>query len=1188
MKKFIHLLSLRSGKWKKCVRIMKLTTVLLLATFLQLNANVFSQNGRVAINESGISLEELLWKIQSETEFVFVFSENQVSEFKNLSVNLEGDLEDVLELILKDKGLTFEKKDDVFILKKMPQPIIQTTPKSENVIITGKVVDDDNLGIPGANVLLQGSVRGTITDMDGNYSLSIPKGGGTIVVSFIGMETAIVPFTNETVINITLTSAINNLDDIVVTGYQSISRERATGSFSKLNTETIETTRLVDIGKVIEGRIPGLQGGILRGATSMNGMTTPLYVIDGFPVENTRFNSSGGIEENLPDLNIEDIESITVLKDAAATSIYGARAANGVVVIVTKKASKGKASISFSSNFTVSPFNYYTGNFTNSDDIVELEREWASGNPKLQATDGSATDYSSSLLSNGVFTSLGMKALLNSYAGNISESEMNSQLDKLSGMGYKYYNDVEKYAKQNPFYQQYNLNIGSGTDKNSFNASVTYKNNRFEDINTKDQSVGINLRNSTKVSEWLTVDLGTYMMYKKGNTQTYSALSPGFTYQPYNSLVDEDGNPYVSTAESRLSESTLNTIDTYGLYNMDITPLDELDYSIKKSKNFSNRAYAKLKLNFTEWLKYYAMFQYEYATDRMHQLKDEESYTVRSLVNNMASVSSSGATVFNLPYGNIYTTANQFSNSYNFRQQVDIHKIFQEKHDLTIIAGTEIRHAKLEYTDNTLYNYDPDMLTFSPVDQKTLISGGGSILGGYMYASNFAQQRELVNRFVSVYGNAGYTFNDRYTATGSLRWDRSNLWGTDKKYQNKPTWSAGASWNINKENFFNLDWINMLKLRFSYGIGGNIAKDSAPYMTAVYYSNTNVGGTFGYVSSRPNPQLSWEKTATTNIGIDFSVLNQRLNGTIEVYKKKGSDLLANSQGVPTEGWGYSTYTINNGGMTNKGVELSLSGAIIKHKDFGWNAGIVYAYNKNEVTYVNVEAPVYFLQLDYPGSFPRIGTPYSSIYGYKWAGLSETGLPQVYDAEGNKVSTNPTTLEAIENLGSTVPKHSGSFNTSFTYKNFDLSALFIFELGHKLRNTNLPMLSNSYNSALRGYVTNISATNKRIANRWKNPGDELKTDVPRAVFEYDSDFSYGLYSAYSYASVNVINASNIRLSNISLAYHIPTKLCSKLKIQNARLNFNVENVFTMAKSKDAKYMLNGYKSPNYVFGINVNF
>ncbi len=1188
MKKNIHLLSPLSDKWKKWVMIMKLTTIMLLTTFLQVNANVFSQNGRVVIKESGISLENLLWKIQSETEFVFVFSENQVNEFQNLDVNLEGNLEEVLEHILTDKGLTFEKNDDVYIIKKMPQSVIQKAPQPENVNISGKVIDDQGLGIPGANVLLQGTETGTITDMDGNYNLSIPKGGGTIVVSFIGMETAIIPFTNETEINVTLTSAITNLDDIVVTGYQSISRERATGSFSKLNTETIETTRLVDLSKVIEGRIPGVQNGVLRGATSMNGMTTPLYVIDGFPVENTRFNSSGGIEENLPDLNIEDIESITVLKDAAATSIYGARAANGVVVIVTKKASKGKANVSFSSNFTVSPYKYYTGNLTNSADIIELEKDWANGNPQLQATDGSASDYASSLLSNAVFTSLGMKALLNQYAGNISESEMNSKLDKLSGMGYKYYKDVEKYAKQNPFYQQYNLNIGSATDKNSFNASVTYKNNRYEDINTKDQSVGINLRNSTKISQWLSVDLGTYVMYKKGNTQTYSVLSPGFTYQPYNSLVDDEGKPYVSTSESRLSESTLSAIDTYGLYNMDITPIDELDYNIRKSKNFANRTYAKVKLNISDWLKYHAMFQYEYGSDRTNQLKDEESYSVRSLVNNMASVSSNGDAQFNLPYGNVYNTANQFSNSYNFRQQVDIHKVFKERHDLTVIAGTETRHSKLEYNDNTLYDYDPDMLTFSPVDQKTLISGAGNILGGYMYSRDFAQQRELVNRFVSVYGNAGYTFNDRYTATGSLRWDRSNLWGTDKKYQNKPTWSAGASWNINKEDFFKLDWVNMLKLRFSYGIGGNIAKDSAPYMTAVYYSNTNVGGTYGYVSSRPNPQLSWEKTATTNIGVDFSVLSQRLNGTIEVYKKKGSDLLANSQGVPTEGWGYSTYTINNGGMTNKGIELSLNGVIVDNKDFGWNAGVVYAYNKNEVTYVNVEAPVYFLQLDYPSSFPRIGTPYSSIYGYKWAGLSETGLPQVYDAEGNKVSTNPTNIDAIENLGSTVPKHSGSFNTSFRYKDFDLSALFIFELGHKLRNTNLPMLSNSYNSALRGYVTNISATNKRITNRWKNPGDELKTDVPRAVFEYDSDFSYGLYSAYSYASVNVIDASNLRLSNVSLAYHIPSKLCSKLKIQNARLNFNVENVFMLAKSKDAKYMLDGFIPPNYVFGLNVNF
>ncbi len=1174
---------------RRTFRIMRSLIVFILFFSLQAQSSVFSQ-ARISVDLKDSRVEDLIKAIEKQTHLGFLYDEEELKDAKRISVRAKNEtVENVLKKAFQNTGLGFEIDHNTILIEPLRvSPEKQDEQQNIEKAIRGKAVDESGTGIPGVSILLKETTIGTVTDKNGDYSLKVPEEGGTLVFSFVGMESKEVSFSKEEVLNVTLKEATSELEDVMVTGYQTISRERSTGSFVKLKSDQIGQKRLGNLSTVLEGQIAGFNDGLIRGVTSMQGLTTPLYVIDGFPVENTRYTSRGPLVENLPDLNLEDIESITVLKDAAATSIYGARAANGVVVIITKKALRGKTNVSFSSNLTVSPYNYYTETLTDASDIVGLEKEWAAGNPQLQATDGSATSYAQSLLSNAVFTSQGMQSILNYYAGNQSETEMNSQLNAFKGMGYQYYKDVEKHAKQNRFYQQYNISIGKATDQNNFMASVTYKNNKYEDIYSKDESIGVDLRNSAEVTKWLTVDFGNYFNYQKGTAQTYDPLNPGFVYQPYNRLVDDSGNPFVSTARSRLSESTIDAINNYGLYNMDITPLDELGLNLMKSKNFSNRTHIKVDIKLTDWLKYNAMFQYEYGVDRTNQLKNKESYAVRNMVNQMASLNS-GTLVYNLPYGNIYNQVQQYSNAYNFRQQFDFNKTFADKHYLSVIAGTETRHSKLEYRGNTLYNYDPEILSFTPVDQNTLISLVGSILGGSnMSYSDFAVTRELVNRFVSFYGNAGYTYDGKYTATGSLRWDRSNLWGTDNKYQNRPTWSAGAAWNISKEDFFQVSSIDMLKLRFSYGIGGNIAKNSAPYMTASYFPSSTVGGTYGYVVSRPNPQLSWEKTATTNIGLDFAVLKQRVFGAVEFYNKKGSDLLANTQGVPTEGWGYSTYTINNGEMQNRGVELTINGEIIKTSDFGWNTTILYGYNKNKVTYVNVEAPVYFLQLDYPSEFPRIGTPYNSIYGYKWAGLSETGLPQVYDSEGNALTNQPSDLESIENLGTTVPKHSGSFSTSFHYKNFDLSALFIYQLGHKIRNTYLPMLNNSYSRAAGGYITNIAVGNNRINERWQQPGDELKTDVPRTVFEYDSDFSYALYSIYSYSSVNILNASNVRLSNVSLAYHIPENLLAKLKLQSVRLNFNVENVFTLTKSKDAKYMLGGYRSPNYVFGINVNF
>lgn len=1066
--------------------------------------------------------------------------------------------------------------------------------------VSGIVTDTQGEALIGATVTLRSSnnkVTGALTDMDGHYSIMVNSELDKLEFSYLGFQSQVHTVGKNKLLNVTLHKNEQELDEVVVTGYQTISRERATGAFAKVSAEKLQQKRLSSLSSVLEGQVAGYTDGQLRGVTSMNGMTTPLYVIDGFPVENTRYNQYGNLVENLPDLNIEDIESITVLKDAAATSIYGARAANGVVVIITKKASKGKTNISFSSTYTFSPYSYYMDNRTNAADIIDLEKGWAENNPKLQVssnasgyiTDAAAIAYATSYKKNAIYTSTGMQSILDFYAGNISQANMNSTLNTLSSKGYQYYKDVEKYAKRDPLYQQYNLRVGKSTDKNAFQSSVTYKNNQLEDKFSKNESIGINLSNITDINNWLRLELGSYTYYTDATTQSYNTLNSGFDYMPYNSLVDDDGNPYVSTTVSRYSESAMNTITSKGLYNMDITPLDELGRNLTKTKIFSNRSYAKLNIKFTNWLKYSVQFQYEYGADRSNKLRNKESYAVRTLINGFATYNSSTGVTYNMPYGNIYYSDNQYSNAYNFRQQLDFNKTFADKHDVTVIAGTEARHSKLEYSNNTLYNYDPDMLSYELIDAKALSNLTGKLLsGGYFYSSDVAYQRQLVNRFVSIYGNAGYTYDGKYTATGSLRWDRSNLWGTDSKYQNKPVWSIGASWNISKESFFKVSWMNMLKFRISHGIGGNIAKNSAPYMTASYSQNTTVGGLQGSINSRPNPELSWEKTTTTNIGVDFSVLHGRLNGSIEYYNKQGDDLLASTMGVPTEGWGYSTYKINNGSMRNRGLEVTLSGEVIHTKDFIWNASILYGYNKNKVTYVNVKAPVYYLQLDYPSAYPIIGNSYTAIYGYKWAGLSETGLPQVYDADGKKVTSKPTTLDAITYCGSTVPIHSGSFGSSLSYKDFELSFLLIYNLGHKMRNTFIPALNNTYSSAIYGYVTDFAPVNKKINNRWKQAGDELKTNVPRVVYEYESDYSYDLYSMYSYSDINVINASNIRLSNIALSYKIPSQYCKLAHLSSARIQFNVENAYTWAANNDAKYQLGGYNSPNYVMGVYLNF
>ncbi|CAD0001267.1 SusC/RagA family TonB-linked outer membrane protein [Flavobacterium chungangense] len=1170
---------------------MKLTTLLLLTTLSVMQAGVtYSQKARLSFSASNMTVGKAIEKLEYTSDYRFVYNVRSVDLDRKIDVNLtNASIELVLNAIFRNSGTDFKVSGSHIVLtpKKAPveKPVVEVK-DVQDFIVKGKVTDEKGNPLVGAAVSDNGSGRGVQTDFNGEYQIITVSSETTLAFAYLGFVRQEIKVDGKSVINVVLKEDTVELGEVVLTtGYQNISAEQATGSYSNLKAKDFQEQRLSSLDKILEGRIVGYQDGKIRGTTTMNGLTTPLYVIDGFPIENTKFTPYFSLEENLPNLNLEDIESITVLKDAAASSIYGARAANGVVVITTKKAKAGKTNISVSSNLTITPYRNYTGNLTSSADIIDLERGWAAKNPNLQGANSAA--YAQSLLNNAVFTSLGMQTQLNGYAGNISQTEANNRLNALAGQGYKYYDDIARYAKRSQFMTQYNVSLGKASETNSFNASLTYKDNKLEDKYSDNKSIGLNLKNSTEITSWLTLDLGAYINYGKSNTQTYNAFVPGFKTQMYNQLVNNDGSNFISTAASRYNNFTLQSMQTYGLYNMDITPMEEFGRNINEGQNFLNRTFAKFNVKFSKALTYNAMFQYEYGVDRGSLIREKESFDVRATVNGLATIANNKA-VYNLPYGDILKETNQFSNAYNFRQQLNFDQTFNKVHDVTAIAGMEIRHSKVEYGDNTRYGWDEQTLSFTPVNQADLLKVYGAVFGGSMRVNDFAGDRELVNRYVSFYGTGGYTYDRKYSVTGSLRWDRSNLWGTDNKYQNKPTWSTGAAWNIDKESFFAVDWINALKIRASYGIGGNVAKDSAPYLTAGYYANPNVGGNQGYISSRPNPELSWEKTTTTNIGLDFSFFSNILSGTFDLYNKKGQDLLANSNGIPTEGFGYDTNKINNGEMTNKGIETSLRGTIIKTPSFSWDASVLYAYNKNKVDFVKVEAPASYLLLDVPYAYPRVGNDYNTIYGYKWAGLNEKGLPQVYNAAGEKVIFNPYDLDAIHDYGSIVPTHSGSFHTAVSYKNFSLSALFIYELGHKIRNTFLPMLENNYNGALGGYVSNITTVNKNIVNRWQQPGDEAFTNIPRAVYEYEADYISDSRDIYRYADINILDASNVRLSNISLAYQLPKELIKRVNLQDVRFNLNAENVYTWAKTSDAKYMIGGYQSPSFVLGVNVNF
>ena len=1081
-----------------------------------------------------------------------------------------------LFLIFCLSTVSFNMKADI------PSGIKQTVEQTTEKTIRGVVFGSDGETLPGASVLIKGTKHGAVTDIDGAFGLQV-KEGQTLIISFVGMQTQEVVVTKKNDYQIRLASDANLLDEVMVTGYQTLSKERSTGSFAKVSAATLEMKRMDNLSSILEGQVAGYVDGKIRGVTTMNAIANPMVVIDGFPVENTSINRLGEATENMPDLNPEDIESITVLKDAAAASIYGARAANGVIVITTKKAKQGKTDVSFSSTFTVQPYSYYLKNRTDAADVIGMQREWALSNPALTAGGESAIKVAAEIRENGAYPSKGVDILLDMYSNKISMAEGNRMLDNLAAMGFQYYDQVEKYTKRNPFYQQYNLRVGKSTDRNTFNFSTSYWNNRYADINSKDSKLGINLTNSLKVTNWIQFDAGVYLKYGEGDSQSYNMYAPGFSVMPYDAIVNPDGS-YVS-AVTQNDKNRDEKIKLYGLYDETITPMDELNYQLSKNNTFETRVYGKLKIDFTSWLNYDVMFQYETANNKTETFKEIESSSMRSQINDFMSLGDKGL-IYNLPNGNAFSTSGQETSAYNFRQQLNLNKTFNNKHNLVWIAGQEIRHTLIAINSDVKYGYDPELLSWSTYNEQQLSGYSSWLLGGKSLNPAYTKyKREMQNRFVSFYSNGSYTYDDKYVLSGSIRWDRSNLWGTSSKYQNKPLWSVGGSWNIDKESFFHSDIINMLKMRVSYGVGGNIGRNTAPYLVATYWPANLFPGVYGVVSSPPNPDIRWEKTATTNIGFDFALFKNRLYGSVEYYNKLSVDLLANTKLSATQGFGSSVMT-NNGEMVNRGFEMTLQGDVIRKKDFNWNATLLYAFNHNEVKSINNTTDLASSMISMPTTYPTIGEPLYGLYAFKWAGLSTSGHPQIIDQDGKVVSTNVSSSKALYYCGTTVPIHSGTFTNIFRYKSFELSAMLTFAAGHKLRGSDIPTISMSNGR--------ITGTYKSIENRWKTEGDEAHTDVPRLAFSNDKT-NYNTYrtSLYAYSDKFIYDASNIRIKNISLAYRVPAAWCKKAFLTGARLQFNVENLATIAFDSRARYDLNVssnnvYNTPSYVWGLYLNF
>lgn len=1064
--------------------------------------------------------------------------------------------------------------------------------QSSSRTVQGVVKDDLGDALPGASVVIAGTTQGVATDIDGRFSLKINTDKSVVlVVSYLGMETQeiiVTPKVKE--LSVVLLPQHKALDEVVVTGFQTISRERSSGSAVILSKEKLTQIKAPNIASNLEGLVPGLTtygGGMsIRGNSSFSLNSQPLIVIDGMPVENITNKFSSSSSTGLDLVNPEDVENITVLKDAAATSLYGVRAANGVIVITTKKGNTQKPAVNISANFYLTPKNDLSYNkYASTADILNYEVEYMLNDPTYQ---GSPLDYFNKFNDPMSYGYLSQVKMLHykMAMGDMDQAGVDAQLAQLRNRDYR--KEYLKHFTRHSFTQDYNVSISQGSDFAQTYFSARFQDTRPESIDSRNSKIALNLNNTFKFTKWLKLTTGMNMNIDQQHNKYMSGSSATY-YMPYDQILDENGNRVQIYDFNQLRAEEINANPAYQYMGFNL--FDEMESGSKfKNRDMYLRVLANAEIKLTSDLTMDIRFQYENISGKDEQYSSARSYEMRYLINKYTSVESDPLygdfVTYNVPKGGRLQEANRNMQNYNFRAQLNYSKVFNEKHALTALGGFEMRENKIRYSINERYGYDDKLLSTQLIDWDYLSKYGvvGLLSANSMKLSPNVTMADAMHRYISAYLNAGYTYDGKYSATASVRMDQADLFGTDPKYRYRPLWSVGASWNVNNEAFLkDLTWIDMLKLRTSYGITGNVDQNSTPFLLGTIGVSPDTGGSITDIMTPPNKLLRWEKTSTFNFGIDFAAWN-RLNASIDVYRKYSSDLLAPKRFDPS--MGFPDGKVNNGAMKNRGLEMSASYDWIRTKDWRLSTQLTAAYNKNTIEKIDFEPTNALDLLKNPNGYYMSGTSRGTMYAYHYQGLNETGDPIVLDENGNRVSYDAVrSIDAIYAVGQLAPKWNGMLNLTVQYRDIEFFTRFVYYTGHSMRNDVLPLYQ--------GVGLGSGSMHRDLANRWTvdNQGD-----IP-AIDKYGADPNRGDH--WKYADKHISSASFIRARNIGLAYHVPRSFLQKLGLKTAVLRAQVDNPFTIKFNDQGidpeAFNLNGGSRPEsggimptYTFGVNVNF
>lgn len=1159
--------------------IMRLTIILIFATLIQVSAAGYAQN--VTLNQKNASLEKIFREIHRQTGYDFLYNRDIIIKKQPISISVINEpLEAVLTSCLTKLSLEFSIEDKMVVIRARAAKGNYNN-IAVDLTISGKVTDSTGTALPNATVRNVTQKKSIITTRDGSFTINA-KSGDRIEVSFIGfVATSFIAKENLPYQLIKLNATSDNLTEVQVfsTGYQTLPKERSAGSFSKPDMEILNNrTGTMNIIQRLDGLIPGLtinkanadniqiRGltsiGVLSGGTNGSYGGTergPLIVVDGIAIS------------DITSVNPNDVADITVLKDATAASIWGSRAANGVIVITTKQGGRSeKLKIEYDGfvNFLGKP-DLDNMPLLNSQQFIQAAKD---------VFDPLITSWQTISTSNSTGTpgvSPHEQILFDWANKKFSASVKDAKLDSLAGISN--HAQIKDLFYQNELLTNHTLSIRGGGEKYSAYGSFAYTGNQNSKPGSYINTFKINARQDYRPSRFLSMYLITDI------TNIRSKVTPlpnaDYTFLPYQLIRDAQGNNIHMPWLFR-TDSLRNAYETRSGISLDYSPLDEAGYGSTIKDNMLTRLTGGITVNLLDGLKLQGTYGFVKGNENSRNYRAQEAYASREEVVSFAtgSVGNNNIRYFMPQKGGRYTTGNNMQENWTIRHQLSYNKNWKNsEHQLSAIFGTEMQKALARNTSNTQRGFNPQLGTIQPLDYDTLAKGVVNAIlrnnaSKSIYSASDFSFAQAETRFRSIYANAAYTFRQKYTVNGSWRQDESNLFGIEKSAQNRPVWSVGASWSLSRERFMeSLNWLERLTLRATYGITGNAPTPGTASSKDIIFAGAGSSlfpGSVAYaISSYANRSLTWESTKVTNIGMDFTMLNNRISGALDFYHKKTENLLGN---VPTNGFtGVTTIVGNLGDLTNKGVELNLTTGNVISKNFSWYTLWNIAYNSNKInrlsTALTSTTGNSVISNNAFGGFYQGYAAYA-LFAYNYAGLDNMGDPQIRLANNTVTKAlNIAKPEDMVFMGTYQPKWSGGFSNTFRYKALSLSANVIYNLGHVMRRD----LNRTY-TLNRLYSNGGSLAGANVhsdfAERWRKPGDEDFTDIPGWVSNATTSGSRRYLNYYLYGNTNVISASYVKLRDVTLAYKLPQALLRRIKTQGITLRVQAGNIMLWKANK----------------------